>query len=103
MSTRANIILQSGTMKKYLYRHCDGYPEITLASLQRFLRQVEAKEIENISEVEEYLIDFGRREYEKSGLHNCYGAYEPTTGLHGDIEYLYIIDLNEKSIEVKKI
>lgn len=26
------------------------------------------------------------------------GAYEPTTNVHGDIEWLYIIDLEEKSI-----
>lgn len=28
------------------------------------------------------------------------GAIEPTSGLHGDIEYLYIIDLAEKVIRV---
>lgn len=28
------------------------------------------------------------------------GAYEPTDGIHGDIEYLYIIDLTKKKISI---
>jgi hypothetical protein len=28
------------------------------------------------------------------------GAYEPTTGIHGDIEYLYVVDLAAKEIHI---
>ena len=31
------------------------------------------------------------------------GAYEPTTGIHGDVEYIYTIDLDKMEITYKSV
>lgn len=129
MSTRANIILKEGKDKLYFYRHSDGYPTGTMPSLERFINWMkEGKIRNNISQGAGWLIILGALEYSsipeyKTESINKYGrnttevidesiqaptdwkvgAYEPTTGIHGDIDYLYTIDMDKMTIEVKEV
>jgi hypothetical protein len=112
MSTRANIIVKKGDDKLFFYRHSDGYPECTMESLKTFCNMYKDQLRDNVSQSAGWLILLGAVEYgfkgdlkDPSGDNNKYewnnwkvGAYEPTTGLHGDIEYLYIIDLDHKQL-----
>jgi len=110
MSTRANIVIKSGREKLIFYRHSDGYPEGTLPLLEKFLAEIKAGNIrDNVGQSAGWLIEYGRRE-----MMECFdgktpeyyqwkvGFIEPTTCIHGDIEFLYTIDLNKKKITVRK-
>ncbi len=125
MSTRANIIIKDQYSKLWFYRHSDGYPEGTMPELERFLSLVKDGFIRNnTGQAAGWLIILGAQEYDykidptngykrkptNSTLakylpdhldkRDCWkvGAFEPTSGLHGDIEYLYVIDLDAKTI-----
>lgn len=129
MSTRANIIIKDQYDKLYFYRHSDGYPEGTLLTLNKFLDMVKSGVIRNnVGQSAGWLVIIGAIEYQTVNpdyfpeshkisykrnsaivdvmLKNFsiqdwkVGAYEPTTGIHGDIEYLYVIDLDKKEIEI---
>ena len=118
MSTRAQVIIKDefGDELRF-YRHSDGYPEGIMPSLEKFLSWVkEGKIRDNVEQSAGWLILIGAEEYREryddtlkesvtqpeddrvSGW-MC-GAFEPCAcrSLHGDIEHLYEIDLNEKSI-----
>jgi hypothetical protein len=104
------------------YRHSDGYPEGALPTLNIFMRWLKDGKIRNnLTQSSGWLILLGAIEYNtipefKTGKDNygleetikepkdwkC-GAYEPTTEIHGDIEYLYEIDLTNKILIVKKV
>lgn len=126
MSTRANIVIKDGYNKLFFYRHSDGYPEGTMPTLNIFMDWLQKKIIRNnTQQCAGWLVVLGAIEYgnipdykcEKKELSKGYtlketdlnsiqnpddwkvGAYEPTTGIHGDIEYLYVIDLNEKTVK----
>lgn len=126
MSTRANIIVKDNYDKLFFYRHSDGYPEGTLPTLKIFLQWVKDGKIRNNTmQAAGWLVILGALEYatipdvkgsetspfegysyretDLSALQEPKdwkaGAYEPTNGIHGDIEYLYIIDLNKKTVE----
>ena len=128
MSTRANIIIKDKYNELWFYRHSDGYPEGTLPTLEKFVRWVnEGKIRNNASQAAGWLILIGAEEYnhayvegkqvqlsaekafspENKGGFSTWkcGAYEPTSGQHGDIEYLYTIDLSNTpvKIDVKKV
>ena len=47
------------------------------------------------SKLADYLPTKYEHEYSKYGIGWKVGAYEPTTDIHGDIEYLYTIDFSE--------
>lgn len=122
MSTRANIIVKDGYDSSLIfYRHSDGYPKGTLPSLKKFVNSVKNGPLRNnISQACGALILIGACEYDslpdfkkdKEGDlkfdsiefkgWKC-GAYEPTTGIHGDIEHLYLIDLKRCTIEELEI
>ena len=106
MSTRANVILKDEQDKLIFYRHSDGYPEGTLPTLNEFLDLLKKGTIRNnVSQSAGWLIVIGANEYKTQYPPQDWkvGAYEPTTNIHGDIEYLYTIDLISKSIKVEKV
>jgi len=124
MSTRANIILKeeqswkdengkkhNHVEKLYFYRHSDGYPESVLPSLKPFMDWLKSGMIrDNVSQAGGWIILLGANEYNTElpkddgrGMGWKVGAYEPTTGLHGDINYLYTIDLSKKTLDHKKV
>jgi len=108
MSTRANVIIKDGYNQLFFYRHSDGYPEGTMPTLNEFLELVKSGKIrKNVSQASGHLILIGHKEYfGDTGLlsHDAFnwkvGAYEPTTGIHGDINYLYIVDLEKEEIKI---
>ena len=126
MSTRSQVVIKDKYGDEVvLYRHSDGYPEVAMPPLQLFMSWVRKQKIrDNAQQASGWLIIIGAIEYntippyetKKVSQYTTYGlletikmpkddgrswkcgAYEPTCGRHGDIEYLYILDLNEKTI-----
>jgi len=121
MSTRANIVIKDRYSKLFFYRHSDGYPEGTIPTLKVFHDWLcKGKIRDNAGQSAGWLVLIGAMEYNtlpsfeiEKDKWSSYGkvetiqapedwkcgSYEPTTGIHGDIEYLYVIDLTEKSIK----
>lgn len=115
MSTRANIIITDDNHERlYFYRHSDGYPDKpagAMATLTMFLDMVKQGKIrDNAQQAAGWLIMLGTEEYEQT-LAKCLaqpkndymswkvGAYEPTTCIHGDVEYIYVVNLATKRVE----
>lgn len=105
MGIRANVIIKDNNGELIFYRHNDGDPEGVAHSLRTFLEMVKDRKIRNnVEQAAGWLILLGCRELEKIRTiypeHNTWkvGAYEPATGIAGDIEFLYEIDLNAKTL-----
>lgn len=104
-----------GNDELWFYRHSDGYPDGALPILEKFIEYVKTGKIrDNLSQAAGWLIMLGAQEYKQSienmeaGTENSYsnwkvGAIEPTIGQHGDIEWLYTIDLVNKTIITQEI
>ena len=112
------------TKQLFFYRQSDGNPEGILPVLQVFMKWIrEGKLRNNIGQCAGWLTILGAIEYnnipkylyfkDRLGsvelntilmpkIWKC-GGFEPTTGLHGDIEYLYEIDINNLELTVKKV
>jgi len=124
MSTRCQVIIKDNHNELWFYRHSDGYPEGTMPTLEKFLNYVKEGIIrDNVEQAGGWLILFGAMEYgintefvkgkwvdtpktldelftPKGGISGwkC-GAFEPSVPQeHGDIRYLYTIDLVKKTI-----
>lgn len=89
MSTRCNVIIRKDGNQVVLYHHWDGYPEgVGYDLVERFRKNFQP----------------GQPEWTMAGVVNMLikdkedQGYEWTTRLHGDIEYLYTVDLNRKTI-----
>lgn len=93
MSTRSNILI--GVHQ--FYHHWDGYPEGVGADLAYFLANVNAGHLEAWNKNLDKLADYVRysgipgRLCNERGMDKAY-EYEEEPGLHGDIEFLYLID-----------
>ena len=72
--TRANIILKKEENKVYLYRHCDGYPSELGQDLEEAIDSTLEDTILNILNIP---------------------GIEITDSIHGDIEYLYTVNLRD--------
>ena len=70
-----------------LYHHCDGYPEGIGRDLKQFLH---AKKWWFASEIANDLI-------KQRGIKD--DGYEVTTCVHGDEEYIYVIDCDKKTLK----
>ena len=130
MSTRAGIIIKDSYSESHYYRHSDGYPDVTLHSLNIFLGWLKSGAIRNnTGQAAGWLIILGAMEYntipafkvlepfrpggkgrgdrEAIGEPDDWkcGAYEPTTNVkdHGDLEYIYTVDLEKQEITVKEL
>ena len=86
MSTRATIKIQEGHVERWLYHHCDGYPEGVGEDLDQLLNTEKRWSIESI---------FYRLTEDEE--------YEPTKGQHGDEEYAYLIDCDMKKLKCYKV
>lgn len=93
MSTRANVVIKKkGHKSVILYHHSDGYPEGVGKGLSFYFDEIYAREDkEEIISTPENLAKFltDKRHDDE---------YEYAPCLHGDIEYLYIIDLSIPSV-----
>lgn len=106
MSTRCNVIInsydKSGEPIHYqLYHHHDGYPLGVGADLVEYIKEIKTNEdnglqiLSSCEKLADYLCDPLRNdEYENEGTNIC---------LHGDIEYLYIIDLSTQVLKCFEI
>ena len=114
MSTRCNIKVVEGKDTLWFYRHSDGYPDGALPLLNKFMKYLEEGKIrDNLSQACGWLILLGAQEYGQSiekletsdsdSFNWKVGAIEPTTEQHVDIEYLYTIDLEKKTLATKEI
>lgn len=125
MSTRCNIIIKDQNDQLIFYRHSDGYPEGALPTLKKFMSWVKEKKIrDNVGQAAGWLIMIGAKEYGSvyvgggeykqkptltepsttyTGSEWQVGAYEPTTDIHGDIDYLYTLDLVNLTITVQEV
>lgn len=89
MSTRAHIRIQKGNRAILLYHHFDGYPEGVGADLRDYLSK-----------------NFPGRWYDEEianslvkQLHDLKDdGYEITTCIHGDEEFLYVIDCDSRKV-----
>ena len=112
------------TKKLFFYRQSEGNPERVLPVLNVFIKWIrEGKLRNNLGQCAGWLTILGAIEYnnipkylyfkEKLGyaelntiltprIWKC-GGFEPTTGIHGDIEYLYELDINNLDLNVKKV
>lgn len=117
MSTRANIILIDGRDELIFYRHSDGYPSATLPTLNKFLDLIRAGAIrDELSQAAGWLVLIGADEYrvsyiddvirhEKHGSSMTWkcGSYEPTTEIHADVEYVYLVDLKLRDVHYRNV
>lgn len=123
MSARCNVILTetysykdgngkqlTKTSKLFFYRHSDGHPKGTIPTLKRFIQIMKNGYFENnLSNGADWLIHFGKDDngpifpmsYEKFGIYK-HGVYEPTTEIHGHIDFLYEIDMGTAELVIKR-
>lgn len=111
----------------WFYRHSDGYPEGALPLIKTFCEWVSQGRIrDNASQASGWLILLGAKEYDEewvstpTGLNRAKkatlfepanndfsgwkcGAIEPTHGEHGDIEFLYTIDLGNQLLTISQV
>ena len=118
MGTRANIKVIDTRCEDVLwfYKHEDGDPNSMLPLLKKFmLKIVNGKLRDNVCQAAGWLVLFGRNEmlasirrlrkkgFDVSGSEWKIGYIQPTTDQHSDIEFLYTLDLNNKTISVCKL
>lgn len=106
MSTRCNVLVKDNYSKIWIYRHSDGYPSGVHPTLSVFIQNIiDGKIRDNPGQSAGWLILLGAKEYDVSlpsktiSGWKC-GAYEPTCGEHGDIEYLYTVDLENRTVKI---
>lgn len=99
MSTRCNIIVKDRWNNRvYLYHHHDGYPEFVGACLAEMLAGMQPWQIkQHPFSIANKLVKNGIqyqttdwRTHEPKVVTD--DEYEITSGVHGDIEYLYVIN-----------
>lgn len=129
MSTRCNIkVTDNYGDVQWFYKHSDGYPEGMLPILNKFMDWVKRGVIRsNVGQASGWLIIIGALEYntipkckfEKPSFKGAtaygdvesikdpkdwkYSSVELTTGQHGDIEYLYEVNLDKQTIKTKHL
>lgn len=96
MSTRCNVVIK-GNKDVILYRHMDGYPEITGKELKSITKQAR-NEGHDADWVLNTLKNIMRKDYK--GVERR--RYEDTDSIHGDIDYLYTITSDLK-VQTKKV
>ena len=126
MSTRSQVIIKDDYDEQWFYRHSDGYPSGNLPQLQKLIKWYDDGLIrDNVEQSAGWLILIGAREYDhyhkfengkvkeipkddittpsKKDFSSwkC-GSYEISVPQeHGDINYLYTINLENKTITIK--
>ena len=93
MSTRCNIVVTDGRSTFYLYHHCDGYPQGVGAFLYR---KIQERLDNDCFSFAEDVVNMLVKDKEDD-------SYEITCCLHGDIEYLYEIDLSTETLKCFKL
>ncbi len=104
MSTRSTVIIKDTYETLYFYRHSDGYPEHTGEDLEEFVKGYTRGEMRRSAQQSAgWLIIRGCEEYKKDGIAGQswkVGAYEPTSAISADCEFVYLIDLVEGRLKI---
>lgn len=97
MSTRANIFVDYKGKREQFYHHMDGYPEGVGKEL---LAKLRAALLDAADDIDDKGPEFFGMVYKYFRERLCRSAeYEPEEiGLHGDIEYLYFVNLDEMTV-----
>lgn len=88
MSTRTNIVIRSGESRVVLYRHWDGY----LAETGRDLHNKLVSAGGTYGSDDRFLRALLAEMNEATSYREATPVYELTDCLHGDIEYLYVVE-----------
>lgn len=91
MSTRCNIIIKDKRGKIYLYHHHDGYPEGVGSDLFERLKVLFLNTYLYKTSLANFLVKDTNDEY------------NITDSIHGDIDFLYTIDCESKSMFWQKV
>lgn len=91
MSTRANIQIISKQGTIYLYRHCDGRPKDLGESIRRYLHRLKHWDAEKIA----HKLQNGLKYWDIDLIHRI----EETSCVHGDEDYIYLINIAEKTLK----
>ena len=85
MSTRCNIVIKDDKNYDpiYVYHHCDGYPEGVGAELKYIIENMYTEAFINRTSIANLLCDYPSH----------YGPYEMSNDIHGDIDYLYVLEV----------
>ena len=92
MSTRCNVVIKTADKAVQLYRHGDGFPEYTGENLKTLTSQY-MKEVSATERTVDGLVKF-ITEHDEDDAYEVEGS----VGLHFDIEYLYVIDLDANTL-----
>lgn len=105
MGTRANIILNDDYGDELCYyKHNDGYPEGVMPTLKAFMGKVKAGQIrDNVGQAGGWIMILDDSVANKDSTDWKASAIEPSTCIHGDIEWLYIVDLSTKTITLYNV
>lgn len=112
------------TRNLIFYRQCEGNPENTLPILQVFMNWIQEGNLRsNLNQCAGWLTILGAMEYNAIPKLLCFkeklgyselsklrppkvvkcGSFEPTTAIHGDIDYLYEVDVNFIKLTSKRV
>ena len=113
MGTRCNIRITDERDELWFYRHYDGYPDMIIPDLAPLMEALQNGHVrDNVGQFSGWLIVIGNKDMwsnrslptgrMREGGYSAWkcGNYEPTTGRHGDIDFLYHIDLVQKTMTV---
>jgi hypothetical protein len=113
MSTRSIILVTSKTKTVRIYKHCDGYPTGNLPVIADALKNMLGKPCKDVKKLNSMLgIQFDVdsiakeimtvAELDASNLEAQYkGPLKPAhLGNQGDLEWIYVVDLSKKSVDV---
>lgn len=92
MSTRAHVRIVDGNNVKMLYRHCDGGPGDLGKAIQRYLGRLKLWSADKIVSKLTGALKYWDR---KDLVHRI----EETDCLHGDENYVYVIDVTGGSMK----
>jgi len=102
MSTRCQIRFQQGKRIAQIYRHSDGYPDGeggVIADLVAYAKEVADNRLTDVSYGAANFIHWNKRNHEQSDSKYApkfastgYGVENPADGIHGDEEYLYLVE-----------
>jgi hypothetical protein len=99
MTTRCNIVIEemrAGRKRPrmvYLYRHHDGYPAMTGADVLEVARGIRGDAWERAEDVANGFL----RRFDQHGAGAATPTYELTSGVHGDVDYVYRIRFADRT------
>ena len=110
MSTRSTIIVTDNSETLYFYRHSDGYPKSVMPILNKLIDQVKSGKLrDNTSQFSGWLIIEGQKEMDNmnklfskdviSTMDWKSSTIEPIGYVYEDSEYIYTVDLENKTVK----